>query len=178
MNSCILLIPLIDAVIGFLLVFGILVYFVNYRFKKLRLLFKEALSKPEIHKNMIDLISRANLEPLLHQFLDQRLDEFVVIIQQQIPMAGAFLKGTLLEKLKSLGNQEIQKMLPELKKNIGQKIEESMRADSFATQILESLDWKPLVSALRVEMFMLAVCGGILGLTLGFTHMVFMAFYC
>ncbi|MCB1112626.1 MAG: hypothetical protein H7A37_01855 [Chlamydiales bacterium] len=57
--------------------------------------------------------------------LDKKLDNFVVGVQKEIPMAAGFLAGPMGDKLKMQAKGEVMKAMPEVKEHLKKGVFES-----------------------------------------------------
>lgn len=54
----------------------------------------------------------------MRPMLDEQVDQLVAAFQEEIPMAGMFLKGKMLEKLRGKADQKLAGLFPKVKNKI------------------------------------------------------------
>lgn len=115
-------------------------------FLTVRCLFKSYQTNDVANKfkdSLIIKLKEIDLHSDLNGLLDKHLNEFIVTLKQQIPMAGMFLTSSLTERLKGQAKEEFMKMLPELKEKIWQRFSsdlsfiENMIRESIAKRMLK-----------------------------------------
>ncbi len=95
--------------------------------------------------------------------LDQKLDDLVLVFKREIPMAGTFLVGGLVQKLKRSAKGEILKMVPEIKQRLLQRMKKDLDSQMIVNLIIESVQ----VSRLTKYIALLCLAGGFIGFLLG-----------
>lgn len=72
----------------------------------------------------------------INDALEEQLDQLVLAFQQQIPMAGMFLKGKLLEKLRNQAKTEMIQSFPKMVTKVINKIKIKMILFGFLFGLL------------------------------------------
>jgi hypothetical protein len=154
------LLPLVDFFIGFLISYVMARFIVSTAKRRLHNYLADTGNNPLVQKQIREMIQKSALEEEIEWFLEKQVDDFVVLIKRQIPMAGSFLQGSLLERLKGMAREEIGKMLPPLKERVEQKVIASFRTVRWA-------DFSLFQNSFDKEVIFTALLGGGLGFLLG-----------
>ncbi|MEC7838531.1 MAG: hypothetical protein VX777_00675 [Chlamydiota bacterium] len=107
----------------------------------------------------------------IEELLDQKLDDLVLVFKRQIPMAGTFLVGGLVEKLKKSAKAEILKMVPEIKNRLLTRMQNDLDSQMIVDIMIDRLKFKSLSYYLTLYCLAGAVIGFILGvMPIAFIH--------
>jgi uncharacterized membrane protein YheB (UPF0754 family) len=114
----------------------------------------------------------------LGKMVDVRMDRFVEGVKESIPMAGMFLKGSLLDGLKEKARNEFSLLLPEIKEKVGKIVENDLdlhthiedKVSNFSVRKIESIVMKVAMNELKI----IEVLGGALGLVIGLVQVALM----
>jgi len=79
-----------------------------------------------IYSRRASLLKFEGVEKEAEKILEGRLDSLVAAFKKEIPMASAFLTGSLAERLKGRAKEELMQAVPELK--------ERLAAEALASQ--------------------------------------------
>jgi len=101
------------------------------------------------------------------ELLDHKLDDLVLVFKRQIPMAGTFLVGGLVSKLKHSAKEEILKMLPEIKNRLLTRMQKDLDSQMIVDIVVDRVQFK------SISRYIILFCaaGGSIGLTLGFIQL-------
>jgi hypothetical protein len=185
MIICLILIPLFNALVGWLSI----VLFLHGFFRWTLPARKASICQAIVQKlqmegetnRFIEKLKQINLENEVSPLLDKRLDDVVVHLKGQIPMGEMFLSGALAERLKGRVKQEILKSLPEIQECLIQKASE-LDFKQILEEKVQGLLNGPLANHLAVEMGgelrKLKGMGALLGLIIGLLELPLLVWFC
>ena len=109
--------------------------------------------------------------------VEERLDDFIANrLVASNPMLGMFLKGPLVEKIKSGLTEELGGALGGLLGTMGSHIEEHLDLKAIVTEKVESFDMKKLedicLAVAKRELFAIEILGGVLGFMVGMIQLL------
>lgn len=130
-----LLLPLIGAIIGWLLFFAILqLGFPWYKKKYMPNFIGNLMFRLDLRKEISEKIDQIDIKSQIEPLLDVHLQELIATFKRQIPMASMFLTDSLTTKMKAQASEEMMKMVPKLKT----KLIDFVATDSNIKKFLES----------------------------------------
>jgi hypothetical protein len=161
-----LLIPIYGAVSAFFIVM-ITGYFLTKSEKGKQIvneLANSILCDADISQILSSKLDTDLLDDEVEAVVDKKLDDLVLIFKQQIPMASAFLSGSLVGKLKSSAKVELLKDVPELKKRFIERMKNELDDGTVVEELKDKLTWLCCRSFLMKVGGVACMIGALLGL--------------
>lgn len=186
MIICLILIPLFNALVGWLSI----VLFLHGFFRWILPARKASICQAIVQKlqvegdvnPLIEKFKQINLENEVSPLLDKRLEDVIVQLKGQIPMGEMFLSGALAERLKGRVKQEILKSLPEIQDHLIQKVASELNFKQILEEKVQGLLNGPLANHLALEMGgelrKLKGMGALLGLIIGLLELPLLVWFC
>lgn len=137
------LLPIFNALGAFLCVY-LLCCYAFYR-GRIQSRVKNELKELEIkirHK-----LEAVNFQSEAALLLDERLDRLIFTLRQEIPMASLVLSGKLIQKLKTQAQDEILKIMPELKQKLIERLAAELDVGHFFEKMGDRF-WKQYFSTI------------------------------
>ena len=120
------------------------------------LVLKVALCSPRLREAVIDACAdyAADAIPVqewaeqkfddgsLHSLLERRYDDFIAALKRRIPMAEMVMTGSLEAGLKEQVQTEISQLLPELKRQVAERLPTPEEVREWVKDYLQKQDWK------------------------------------
>ncbi len=127
-------------------------------------------------------LEQMDLESEVSPVLDQRLNQLIAQLKEQIPMGEIVLPRRLAERLKGRAKQEILKALPEIKERLVEKVKKEFDFGQLIEAHINALDFTQLESYLTSEMSdelrMLKGIGAAIGLVIGCLELPLLMWMC
>lgn len=114
-----------------------------------------------------ELVEKKFEDGTLHALLEQRYDGFIAALKRRIPMAELVMTGALEAGLKEQVQTEINKLLPELKAKVMERLMTPEEVQELVKASLMKLDWKQIRIPLKARLgiiFSLGTVSFLLGL--------------
>lgn len=116
-------------------------------------------SKRLIIKSFSQRFETPQAQTKIQEVMDEKLDELIVNLRNQIPMGSMLLTSALSGKVKEIAKEGILKMMPDLKERLISVLVSEMRLENTLWPILKS------------ELCRIVIYSALLGFILGFIWM-------
>lgn len=77
-------------------------------------------------KKLPNAVDQMVTEQEAESLLNEELDQLILTFQQEIPMASTFLKGSLLDRLKSKARSRLMGLFPKIKNRFNYKLSHTL----------------------------------------------------
>ncbi|MCE5318135.1 MAG: hypothetical protein LLG04_12350 [Parachlamydia sp.] len=124
-----------------------------------------------------ELVEKKFDDGTLHTLLEQRYDSFIAALKRRIPMAEFVMTGAIEAGVKEQVQTEINKLLPELKAKVLERLMTPEEVQELVKASLLKLDWKQIRIPLKARLGIIFSLGAV-SFILGLLQLLFFLIYC